>query len=104
MVLEFQVKDCVSSKGEKATLVEFSIPGGVLAPSALSELSPPQVNPRQGVILSGRGPIWLYAFLVHHYHPTPWIGVFDPRLGGAVIVQSHSPGFKAGDLFELQSP
>ena len=49
MMLEFQVKDCVSSKGEKATLVEFNIPSGVLAPSALSELSPPQLTPGKGL-------------------------------------------------------
>lgn len=43
-----------------------------------------------GVVISGRGPIWLYAALVHHYHPAAWVATFDPRLGGGVVVERHT--------------
>lgn len=69
-------------------------------PSVLSQLNPPKINFRKGLIISGRGPIWLYAFLVHHYHPTPFIAIYDPRLG-AVVIQSHSTKIKVGDVIDI---
>ena len=43
----------------------------------------------KGVVLSGRGPVWLYAALAHNYHATAWVGTFEPRLAGAVVVERH---------------
>ncbi|MDF1699195.1 MAG: CRISPR-associated ring nuclease Crn3/Csx3 [Saprospiraceae bacterium] len=54
-----------------------------------------------GVILSGRGPIWLYGYLIHHYHPCMWVAVFDPKLNGAVVVQSHSEKYNAADVIPI---
>lgn len=76
---------------EGATLLEFNIDGGVCEPSDLASLNPPEVPGTGGVIISGRGPVWLYAALAHHYHVTAWVGTFDPRLGGAVVTSRHSP-------------
>lgn len=42
-----------------------------------------------GVVISGRAPIWLYAYLTHELHPTAWVACYDPRLG-AVVVATHS--------------
>lgn len=50
------------------------------------------------VVLSGRGPIWLYGVLIHHFHPCKAVAVFDPRLEGAVVVESHSSDFTIGDI------
>ena len=77
------------------TLVSFEIPD-VLAPEDLFTLSPPAVNGTKGVILSGRGPIWLYCFLTHFYHPTKFVATYDPRLEGAVIVERHAAEYKVG--------
>jgi CRISPR-associated Csx3 family protein len=43
----------------------------------------------EGVVLSGRLPVWAFAALAHLYHPRPWVATFDPRLGGAVVVTRH---------------
>ena len=73
-----------------ATLIEFEIDGGVCWPADLATLNPPEVDGTKGVVISGRGPVWLYAALAHHYHVTAWVGTFDPRLGGAVVTSRHS--------------
>ena len=75
---------------EGATLLEFNIDSGVCEPADLATLAPPDVDGTGGVIISGRGPVWLYAALAHHYHVTAWVGTFDPRLGGAVVTSRHS--------------
>lgn len=75
---------------EGATLLELNIDGGVCEPSDLATLAPPEVPGTGGVVISGRGPVWLYAALAHHYHTTQWVGTFDPRLGGAVVTSRHS--------------
>jgi len=81
------------------TLVSFEIPD-ILTPEDLSVLFPPTVNGAKGVVLSGRGPIWLYCFLTHFYHPTKFIATYDPRLEGAVIVERHAPDYNVGSIFK----
>lgn len=44
----------------------------------------------RGLILTGRGPIWLYSYLTHLAHTFAWVAVYDPRLSGAVVVQRHT--------------
>ncbi|KKG75811.1 hypothetical protein DU74_06760 [Methanosarcina mazei] len=89
-----------TSKEEKEfTLISFEM-GDVLVPEDLIALTPPNVNGAKGVVLSGRGPIWLFCFLTHFYHPTKFIATYDPRLGGAVIVERHAPGYEIGSVIK----
>ncbi len=81
------------------TILYFKLEGN-LDPSILKEISPPKINLRRGLIISGRGPIWLYAYLVHHYHPTPFIAIYDPRIG-AVVIQSHVKSINVGDVIDI---
>jgi CRISPR-associated protein Csx3 len=83
-------------------ILSFEIEG-VLSPENLSALTPPKVEGSKGVILSGRGPIWLYCFLTHFYHPTKFIATYDPRLGGAVVVESHSAKHQIGSVLKIAS-
>ena len=75
-------------------------------PSEIKSLLPPdsiKLNfASKGIILSGRGPIWLYGFLIHFYHPTKFVATYDPRLAGAVVVESHSIDYKAGDVIPIE--
>jgi len=54
------------------------------------------------IVISGRGPIWLYGFFIHHFHPCKAVAVFDPRLDGAVIIESHSKEFTIGDVISIK--
>jgi len=78
--------------GEDFQLLDISIGGdGIADPAELSEIRIPDgVDWRKGVIINGRGPIWLYAFIVHQCHPAVWVAVMDPRQGG-VVVEAHHP-------------
>jgi len=77
-----------------------------LNPEDLKNIKPPDPVKNKFsnnlVILSGRGPIWLYGFLIHFYHPVKAVAVFDPRLDGAVVVESHSNDFKIGSIVKLE--
>jgi CRISPR-associated protein Csx3 len=84
---------------EEYSIISFEI-DGVLSPEDLAALTPPKVDGSKGVILSGRGPIWLYCFLTHFYHPTKFIATYDPRLGGAVIVETHSAEYAIGSVLK----
>lgn len=96
--IEFRVK-----VSENWTLVEFELPNAI-EPSQLPEILKlaPQIDARKGVIISGRGPIWLHSALAHHYHPSRWVAHFDPRIG-AVVVQSHDLKLKVGDVIDLEA-
>ena len=86
---------------DKYSIVSFKL-DNVIAPENLTSLKPPKVNPTKGVVLSGRGPIWLYCYLTHHYHPTRFIATYDPRVGGAIIVESHIANYKVGDILKVK--
>ena len=89
---------------ENIILIHFSLKRE-LEPADLKNLRPPDPVKNKFsnnlVILSGRGPIWLYGFLIHFYHPVKAVAVFDPRLDGAVVVESHSSDFKIGSIVKL---
>jgi CRISPR-associated protein Csx3 len=77
---------------------------GILEPSDLKGLVlPSQMNWRQGVVIEGQAPIWLYGYLVHECHPSQWVACFDPRLG-AIVVSTHSRAVTVGEMLHVQLP
>ena len=75
----------------------------IITPKDLTTLRLPHgLDPRKGVVLSGRAPVWLYAYLVHECHPTVWVACFDPRLG-AVITTTHSKLVSVGQVIPLEA-
>lgn len=99
-VITFSVKN-----KDNFTVIEFELKRE-LEPQDLTKINPP--DPIKGgfssnvIILSGRGPIWLYGYLIHFYHPTKAVGIFDPRLDGAVIIETHSQEFKVGETIKKE--
>jgi CRISPR-associated protein Csx3 len=85
-------------------LIEFEL-SREINPSDLKHILPPDPVKNKfsakGVVLSGRGPIWLYGYLIHFYHPTKFVAVYDPRLDAAVVVESHTEEVKVGDLISI---
>ncbi|TDA40633.1 MAG: CRISPR-associated protein Csx3 [Thermoproteota archaeon] len=79
-----------SLSGDKVQLLEFIIRKEVLEPKDLPLIKPPDVDPSKPLIISGRGPHWLYQFLVHRYHFCRILATFEPRMGKGVIVESPS--------------
>ncbi|RLI47497.1 CRISPR-associated protein Csx3 [Candidatus Bathyarchaeota archaeon] len=84
------------------TVIYFEL-GGTITPHILQLVKPPKADGKRGVIISGRGPIWLHSFLAHHYHYCKWVAHHDPRLG-AVVVQSHSPDREVGEIIPFDLP
>ncbi|HBY76878.1 MAG TPA: CRISPR-associated protein Csx3, partial [Cyanobacteria bacterium UBA11148] len=53
---------------------------GVIAPADIKGLKLPEgIQFNQGIVIEGKGPIWLYGYLVHECHPAAWVGCYDPR-------------------------
>jgi CRISPR-associated protein Csx3 len=95
-MINFSIQDV---RIHAATIITFDIEGGVTTPEEVFGAELPKVPLDKGVILSGRGPIWLFARLIHHYHPTRWIAVHDPRIG-YIVVQSHCKERHEGEILE----
>lgn len=78
---------------------------GVISPEDIRGLKLPEdIQLSQGVVLEGRAPIWLYGYLIHLCHPAAWVGCYDPRLSGAVVVQTHTQGVSVGSVIPLSLP
>lgn len=87
------------------TTVFYSI--GVEEPIAPDAPLPPVPDIPLGalVVVEGRAPIWRYGRAFHRLHGSPAgaIAVYDPRLG-AVIVASHRPEYRDGQIVDLTPP
>jgi len=84
--------------------IYITTPDRIIEPTDLQTLQLPQgIDSTRGVVISGRGPMWLYGFLIHELHPTPWVAVYDPRLG-AVVVATHSRVAQVGQVIPVQLP
>ncbi|HZW34347.1 MAG TPA: CRISPR-associated ring nuclease Crn3/Csx3 [Isosphaeraceae bacterium] len=86
-------------------VVFYSI--GVSQPIAPDEPLPllPEIPRGCLVVIEGRAPIWRYGMAFHRLHGSPAgaIAVYDPRLG-AVVVASHSAGWREGQILDVSSP
>lgn len=84
--------------------VVFNI--GVDSPITPTEPLPPipAIPPGAVVVVTGRAPIWRYGVAFHKLHGSPAgaVAVFDPRLGGGVVVASHIPGVAEGDVIPVE--
>lgn len=89
---------------EKVAIIEFELKKN-LEPEDLKKIK--LIDPVKEkfssklVILSGRAPIWFYAYLIHFYHPVKGIAVYDPRYDKAIVTESHTKDFSVGDLIEI---
>ena len=61
------------------------------------------MNPK-GAVIEGKSPLWVYAYLTHELHATAWVGCYDPRLKGAVVVETHTRGISVGQVLKLELP
>lgn len=73
-------------------LLDIKILGdGLISSNILEQIQlPDNLQTNKGVVISGKAPVWLYAFLIHQLHCFSWIATFDPRVG-AIVVQNHKP-------------
>ena len=89
---------------KKKLFINIILTKGVITPEEVSELIkklPVEAGGTEGVILSGRMPVWAFAALAHHFHPRPFVATFDPRLFGGVVVASHTEGLNVGDVIDI---
>ena len=81
-----------------AEILEFTCPDTGATPEMLEGLQVPSFKHGKGVVLSGRGPVWLFSFIAHEAHFAKWVASYDPRLSGAVVFESHDPTVKVGTI------
>jgi CRISPR-associated protein Csx3 len=81
--------------------VAFEIPGSVCTPDEFAAAAARVSGALSGdriVVINGRGPVWGYGMLVHDAHATPAVATYDPRLRGYVVVASHDPRYRVGQV------
>jgi len=77
-VISFKVK-----KYKDFVVLEFEL-GRDLTPDDLKDIKPPDPVKNKfsskGVVLSGRGPIWLYGYLIHFYQSNEICCCIRPKI------------------------
>jgi len=88
----------------KKIFLDITLAKGVINPEDIPSLIadlPVADGGTEGIILSGRMPVWAFAALTHHFHPRPFVATFDPRLAGGVVVASHTKSLNVGDVIDI---
>jgi CRISPR-associated protein Csx3 len=104
MAVVFSVVDIMAGE-HPASLLEFTIGGdGTLDPSELPTVMNQIegcIDGTKGVVISGRGPVWLFGALLHQLHVTRWSATFDPRQGAVVVASHHPAAPKPGTVLPI---
>lgn len=91
--------------GPNFRVFHFAVEGGVITPEQFQEFLeglPALVLPGdKGVVISGRGPVWVFVALAEKFHPCKWVASLDPRIG-AVVCGCHSPERRIGEVIPLE--
>ena len=74
------------------------LPAQYIDYSDIDEVIVPPAPAGIGVILSGKLPLWLFTSLAVTYHAAPWLAVYQPPLGGSVVVHSVNSQFPVGSV------
>ncbi len=80
------------------TRIEFTLRDAYVDYAEAEGLRVPPVPADTGVVLSGRLPLWMWTAVALAYRDAPWLGIYQPQLGQAVIVQSRVSQWTAGQL------
>jgi CRISPR-associated protein Csx3 len=81
------------------TRLAFAIPRAYLDYSQAEGLTVPSVALDQGLVLSGKLPLWLWTALALAYRDAPWLAVYQPQWGDqAMVISSHTPEWPPGHL------
>lgn len=79
------------------TRLTFVIPEAYLDYGEAEGLTVPPVPLDQGLVLSGKLPLWLWTALAITYRDVPWLAVYQPQWGDqAIVVSSHTPKWPPG--------
>ncbi len=77
----------------KSQYLNWENPGGLPLPK-------PQIN--AGLVLSGKIPNWLLLAAAKQLAPDfDWLAVYQPQLGGAVVVNSGNQGYPLGKIVSI---
>lgn len=80
------------------TRLEFSLTRAYIDYREAEGLRVPPVPLERGIILSGKLPHWLLTGLVLMYQAAQWLAVFQPQVGGAVVVHSRGDSPIVGNI------
>lgn len=90
--------------GERAVRLELITTSQYLDPDEPEGLPLPRPPEGVGLVLSGKVPHWLLLSAARQLGAgRPWLAVYQPPLGGAVVVWSAVPGRAPGDLIPNQT-
>lgn len=71
----------VVEEREDHTFVDFSIPGDIFDEDNLAKIVLPAVCPTKGLVVSGKGPIYIHAAVTRSYcHKVRWTATFAPQM------------------------
>ncbi len=103
--IRLQLSNHLNPQGLKYQLlsIELTRPDRIIYPEELAQLELPKgIDTTGGVVISGRGPIWLHGYLIHELHPTAWVAYYEPRMQAAIVAATHTRLVKIGQVIPLE--
>lgn len=85
------------------TVVHFRLAGGTtIQPSTLLSIRKVEIPRDKPVVIEGPMPVWVGARLTLEYlGEAPAVSLYDPRIGGAVVVHTKSKDYTVGSIIPV---
>lgn len=99
--VQLQVIQLTGEDGEsyQTVAINFLQPESLISVQELLTLKiPADLDPQKEIVLYGRAPLWLYCHLINRFNQASWLGCFDIRLKGVVVISSRCNSVKTGEI------
>lgn len=84
-------------------IIDIYMCRGRILPRVIRSLRPPtDIDANKGIVINGRAPIWLYAYLAAFYQHAPWVATFSPTDGATIVVSRKDSERQVGDVIPTQ--
>jgi CRISPR-associated protein Csx3 len=81
--------------------IDLIQPAELIQTTTLSTLNLPAIDWQRELILFGRAPIWLYAYLADRCHSAKWLASYDVQLKSAIVIKSSVSTLQVGDRIPI---
>jgi len=88
---------------EDFQILDIFMGSGRIRPDVIRSLHLPEdIDFTKGIIINGRAPIWLYAYLLRLCQDASWVATFNPMDGAVVVASRSANGPQVGDVIPTE--
>ena len=96
--LDLKIRKCDRGNVYQHLIIRIE---GHIPPDTLKKIELPNFDSNMGLVIYGKVPNWLYAYIARQCSSLAWISCFYPILEAAVVIKTNVPQIKVGEVIPI---